>query len=110
MTNAMTISETPAKRRPNFMGRKSTRKAVLIWSFLAPSLLIFLLYRILPLGWNVLLSFEAWSPLKPAVFIGMDNYQEMFSDDDVFWQALWNTIVIIASAPAGIAIALALAL
>ena len=96
--------------RPRFTERRSTRKAVLIWSFLAPSLLIFLLYRLLPLGWNVLLSFEAWSPLKPAVFIGLDNYQEMFSDDDVFWQALWNTLGIIASAPAGIAIALGLAL
>jgi multiple sugar transport system permease protein len=95
--------------RPRFTERRSTRKAVLIWSFLAPSLLIFLLYRILPLGWNVLLSFEAWSPLKPAVFIGFDNYQEMFSDDDVFWQALWNTLGIIASAPVGIAIALGLA-
>lgn len=90
--------------------RRSTRRAVLIWAFLAPSLLIFLLYRILPLAWNVVLSFEAWSPLKPAVFIGLDNYQEMLFDDDVFWQSLWNTIVLIASAPIGIAIALALAL
>ena len=106
---AMAISETVA-RRPNFMARKSTRKAVLIWSFLAPSLLIFLLYRIMPLGWNVLLSFEAWSPMKPAVFIGLDNYQEMFFDDEVFWQALWNTVMVIASAPIGIAIALGLAL
>jgi ABC-type sugar transport system permease subunit len=72
--------------------------------------LIFLLYRILPLAWNVVLSFEAWSPLKPAVFIGLDNYQEMLFDDDVFWQSLWNTIGLIASAPIGIAIALALAL
>jgi ABC-type sugar transport system permease subunit len=90
--------------------RRSTRRAVLIWVFLAPSLLIFLLYRILPLAWNVVLSFEAWSPLKPAVFIGLDNYQEMLFDDDVFWQSLWNTIGLIASAPIGIAIALALAL
>ena len=97
-------------RQPRFAERRSTRKAVLIWSFLAPSLLIFLLYRILPLGWNVVLSFEAWSPLKPAVFIGLDNYQEMLFDDDVFWQALWNTFGIIASAPIGIAIALGLAL
>jgi ABC-type sugar transport system permease subunit len=73
-------------------------------------LLIFLLYRILPLGWNVLLSFEAWSPLKPAVFVGLDNYEEMLWDDEVFWQALWNTLGIIASAPLGIAIALGLAL
>jgi len=99
-----------AVRRPRLAERRSTRKAVLILSFLAPSLVIFILYRILPLGWNVLLSFEAWSPLKPAIFIGLDNYQEMFFDDDVFWQALWNTLGIIASAPLGIAIALGLAL
>lgn len=96
--------------KPRFMAPKSTRKAVLVWSFLAPSLLIFLLYRMLPLAWNVVLSFEAWSPLKPAVFIGFDNYQEMLFDDDVFWQALWNTFGIMASAPVGIALALGLAL
>jgi multiple sugar transport system permease protein len=99
-----------AIRRPHFMARKSTRRAVLIWSFLIPSLLIFFLYRILPLGWNVLLSFQAWSPMKPAVFIGLENYQEMFFDDEVFWQALWNTLGIIGSAPIGIALALGLAL
>jgi multiple sugar transport system permease protein len=107
----MVVAETAtAMRRPHFAVRKSTRKAILIWSFLAPSLLIFLLYRILPLGWNVLLSFQAWSPMKPAVFIGLDNYQEMLFEDDVFWQALWNTLGIIASAPIGIAMALGLAL
>jgi ABC-type sugar transport system permease subunit len=90
--------------------RRSTHRAILIWSFLAPSLLIFLLYRIVPLLWNVLLSFEAWSPLKPAVFIGLDNYQEMLFDDDVFWQSLWNTVGLIAAAPIGISIALGLAL
>jgi ABC-type sugar transport system permease subunit len=90
--------------------RRSTRRAILIWAFLAPSLLIFLLYRILPLLWNVVLSFEAWSPLKPAVFVGLDNYQDMLFDDDVFWQSLWNTIGLIASAPIGIVIALGLAL
>ena len=43
----------------------------------------------------------------PGAFIGLENYQEMFTDDDVFWQALWNTLGIIASAPAGIVVALA---
>jgi len=90
--------------------RKRTRELALVACFLAPALAIFFLYRLLPLGWNVLLSFEAWSPLKPAVFIGWDNYEEMFFDDAVFWQALWNTLLIIASAPIGIMIALGLAL
>src|ERR1700749_2872155 len=106
---SVTAAET-SFARTRFIERRSTRKAALIWCFLAPSLLIFLLYRILPLGWNVLLSFEAWSPMKPAVFIGLDNYQDMLFDDEVFWQALWNTLMVIASAPIGIAIALGLAL
>jgi multiple sugar transport system permease protein len=110
MTSTTASVDLATTRRPRLLARKSTRKAIMIWSFLAPSLLIFLLYRILPLAWNVLLSFEAWSPLKPAVFIGFDNYEEMFFEDEVFWQALWNTLLVIGSAPIGIAIALALAL
>ncbi|CAH1667916.1 carbohydrate ABC transporter permease [Chelatococcus asaccharovorans] len=101
--------EAGRRHRSSFIARKTTRQAVLIWCFLAPSLLIFLLYRILPLAWNVILSFQAWSPLRPAVWIGFDNYDEMLTDE-VFWQSLWNTLYIIGSAPIGIAIALALAL
>lgn len=100
----------PAARRPPRLARHRTRQAVLVWCFLAPSLAVFLLYRIIPLLWNVVLSFEEWSPLRPAVWVGLDQYDEMFFYDDVFWQALWNTLLFIASAPLGIAIALGLAL
>ena len=44
--------------RPPRLARKSIRRAALIWCFLAPSLAIFLLYRIIPLLWNVALSFS----------------------------------------------------
>ena len=47
-------------------GRKRTRELALIVCFLAPSLAIFLLYRLIPLGWNVVLSFQSWSPMRPA--------------------------------------------
>ena len=82
----------------------------MIWLFLAPSLVIFILYRIIPLGWNAVLSVEYWSPFKPTRFAGLAHYQEMFTYDDVFWQSLWNTVLFIASAPVAIAIALGLAL
>ncbi len=78
--------------------------------FLAPSLAIFVLYRILPLIWNGVLSFEAWSPLHPPSWVGWDNYLEMLQDDDVFWQALWNTLIFMCSAPVAISIALGIAL
>ena len=53
--------------------RKRTREVALVVCFLLPSLAIFLLYRILPLGWNAWLSVHAWSPLKAAQFIGLEQ-------------------------------------
>lgn len=93
-----------------WLGRRRTRQAALVACFLTPSLLIFLLYRILPLVWNVVLSFQSWSPLHPPTWVGWDNYDEMLSDDDVFWQALWNTLIFMSSQTIGVAIALAIAL
>ncbi|MGH7334033.1 MAG: carbohydrate ABC transporter permease [Candidatus Rokuibacteriota bacterium] len=82
----------------------------MIWLLLAPSLAIFFLYRIIPLGWNAVLSVQKWSPLRPAEFAGLYHYEEMFLHDDVFWTSLRNTLVYMSSAPLGIALALALAL
>ncbi len=108
----MTVAAAPAEpvARPRLIARKRTRQALLVWCFLAPSLAIFLLYRIIPLFWNVVLSFQEWSPMRPAEWAGLYHYEEMFLYDEVFWQALWNTLIFIASAPVGIAMALGLAL
>jgi len=86
------------------------RRQGVIWLLLAPSLAIFFLYRIVPLGWNAVLSVQKWSPLRPAEFAGLYHYEEMLLHDDVFWTSLGNTLVYMASAPIGIALALALAL
>src|SRR4030095_4631741 len=82
--------------------RKRVREAALVACFLLPSLAIFFLYRILPLGWNVVLSFESWSPLRAAQWIGLDHYEEMLLDDDVFWQALANSLIFISASPIAI--------
>jgi multiple sugar transport system permease protein len=105
------VAAAGVRRRSGMLLRtKRTRQAVLIWCFLLPSLAIFVLYRVLPLAWNVWLSFQDWSPLRPAVFIGLENYREMLIWDDVFWTSLWNTLIFIASGPLGIALALGIAL
>jgi multiple sugar transport system permease protein len=89
--------------------RHRTRQALLLWCFLAPSLAIFLLYRVIPVVWNLILSFQYWSPLRPAEPAGFDHYEDLWFDE-VFWQALANTLLVIGSAPIGIVIALGLAL
>jgi len=96
--------------RARLSGHMRIRSALPIWCFLAPSLLIFLLYRVLPLAWNLMLSFQDWSPLKAARWVGLSQYEEMLFDDEVFWQALWNTVIFIASAPIAVLLALGLAL
>jgi ABC-type sugar transport system permease subunit len=91
-------------------GRRRTRQGALILCFLLPSLAIFLLYRVIPLGWNVVLSFQSWSPMRPPRWVGLEHYEEMLFYDDIFWQAFLNTLIWIGSAPLAIALALAIAL
>jgi ABC-type sugar transport system permease subunit len=101
-----------ALRRPRarlLLRTRRSRRAVLVWCFLAPALAIFLLYRIIPLVWNGVLSFQDWSPYRPAEWAGLVHYEEMLFYDDVFWQSLWNTLIFMTSAPIGIAVALFIA-
>lgn len=86
-----------------------SRELLLTWVFLAPSLAIFILYRIIPLIWNGVLSFQFWSPYAPAKFAGIYHYEEMLFHDEVFWRVLWNTLLLMASAPIGMALALLIA-
>ena len=103
-------ARTPAGEGPHLFARKRVRQTLLVWCFLLPSLAIFLIYRVIPLGWNFVLSFQDWSPMRPARWAGLDHYEEMFFHDEVFWTACWNTLIFMASAPLAIAIALGLAL
>ena len=107
---APTTRRRASKAARAFASCKRTREPGLVWCFLAPSLAIFLLYRIIPLIWNGVLSFQYWSPYRPAEFAGLYHYEEMLFYDDVFWEALWNTLIFMASAPVGIALALGIAL
>jgi sn-glycerol 3-phosphate transport system permease protein len=47
---------------------------------------------------------------RPAVFVGLENY-EVMRDDPVFWQALWNNLLFaLGTIPTSIALALIMAL
>lgn len=104
------IHEVTSVGATSWWGQQRNRQLALIVCFLLPSLIIFFLYRVLPLGWNVVLSFQSWSPLRPAEWIGFEHYVEMWEYDDVFWIALKNTLIFIAASPLAIAAALGIAL
>lgn len=90
--------------------RKKTREIAFVWMLLAPALAIYMFYRIVPLLWNLVLSFSFWSPGKPLEFAGLYHYEEMALYDSAFWVALKNTAIFMLATPVSIALALALAL
>ncbi|MGB0942540.1 MAG: carbohydrate ABC transporter permease [Marinomonas sp.] len=77
--------------------------------FLAPALIMFVVYVILPICQSVLLSFYEWDGLGDKTFVGLDNYFELFEDEQ-FWLALKNNIYwmvfYMLAPPLGLAVAL----
>ena len=96
--------------RPHWLQRRRSRHLLFVWALLLPALSIFLLFRIIPLGWNAVLSFQYWNPGRPAKYAGLDHYEEIFLFDDVFIEALRNTLAYMLMSPVAIAAALGLAL
>lgn len=77
---------------------------------LLPALMLFLLFVIVPVFWSAYYGFFNWKGLGEAKFIGLGNYVEIWNDP-IFWRALRNNLIIVASSIIGqIPIALILAL
>jgi len=61
--------------------------------FLAPFLILYILFIIGPALYGLLMSFFNTSLVKPGLgtFAGLDNYAEAFGSRE-FWQSMWHTI------------------
>ena len=78
---------------------KNTRRLVLqenvaAYSFLLPFLIFFAGFVLYPMFMCVYTSFFDATMGRDDIFIGLQNYAELFSDP-VFWTALRNTLVIV---------------
>jgi multiple sugar transport system permease protein len=73
------------------VGVSGLRKLGVIAVFLGPSLVALLAFSIGPMLGTVWVSFQDWNLIRDARFIGLDNYRELWGDDD-FRRALKNTV------------------
>ncbi len=107
VANMDTAPVTVAQDNRSWLHRNRLRVAP--WLFLAPAILFFLIYVILPVFQSIWISFYEWDGLGTAEWIGMRNYQELL-DDDRFYTSLWNNllwlILYMLAVPAGLFIAL----
>lgn len=86
------------------------RQAVAGYLFVAPAMLIFAVFTLLPVAIALYLSFTNYDVFTKMDWIGAANYQDVF-DDEFFWRALWNTVTYSAwSIPLSMAIGLGFAL
>lgn len=80
------------------------------WLFIAPTMIGLIILNIIPIFQTIYQSFFKTGDFgKGNIFVGLGNYQKVFSDTEV-WQALWNTIkYAVVEVPISIIISLVLA-
>lgn len=106
MANSATIA-LPEVKATTYWRRNQRRLAP--WLFLAPGVLMFLVYVIAPIFQSIWISFYDWDGIGAKTWIGLDNYVELF-DDDAFYTSLQNNILWLVlymlAVPAGLFIAI----
>lgn len=96
------------KRRQRAHGTFEQTLAPLL--FLAPNLLVFSLFIIVPAVLGLRMSLFQWSMLEGSKFVGLANFGELFRDP-MFWKTFLNTLVYVATVvPLLLVTSLALAL
>jgi multiple sugar transport system permease protein len=79
--------------------------------FLLPSLLAFCVFIVFPVVASFYLAFTRYDILTPPRFIGLRNFEFMFTGDPLFWKVLGNTVYYsLLQVPLNIVCALGLAL
>lgn len=65
-----------------------------LYVLLLPFFLLFTIFTVFPVLFSVVMSFTDFNALQAPHFVGMENYKNLFLEDDIFIKALQNTFVI----------------
>jgi len=76
--------------------RKALRKNGKGYLYLAPFLVLFAIFTVIPVIMSFYMSFTTYDLINPPVYVGIDNYRELFMGDEIFLLSLQNTFVFAA--------------
>ncbi|MFH0992838.1 MAG: sugar ABC transporter permease, partial [bacterium] len=98
MAKAITVKQL--KRQENTAG----------YLFASPWLIGLIVLGIFPILMSLYISFTNYNMISTMRFIGFENYRILFTNDNLFWKSLGNTVYHVAIAvPLSIVVGLALA-
>ena len=81
-----------AIKNEHSLGRRM-RKGAVSYAMLAPFMIFFILFTVLPVLAAIGLSFTNFNMLETPDFVGLQNYQRLFVGDTVFITAIKNTLI-----------------
>ena len=120
MTSGATVTATSAKRRGVVtVARRKTpearrqrlRRGLTVLLFLSPWIIGFLIFTLYPMVASLYFSFTKYDMLGQPSFIGLRNYQFMFTKDPNFWLSIKNTLwIIVIAIPVRLAFAIGTAM
>ena len=96
--------------------KKAPSKERVAWLFLAPHLIIFTIFFLIPVVFGIYVSFTDWNLFNTPTFVGFDNYNKLFFDSSsIFYEqlriGLINTFTfVVLAVPFCIAVPLTLAI
>lgn len=74
--------------------RKFLRNVIIPWIFIAPLLLIHIFVVAIPAAQGIYMSLTDWKGVGRDInFIGLENYRELFFEDEAFGKALGNNVI-----------------
>ena len=94
----MTTVDTPAvpgpgTRKDANRSGPSRRRARAGRLFVAPNLAAVAVFMLFPLGFSLYMSFHRWDVFRPPKFVGLKNFEDLFTSDPLFLIAIRNTVI-----------------
>lgn len=86
-----------------------SKRVIWAWTFLALPIVFYAVIRFWPTLEALALSFTNWNLLRPASFVGLENYRRLVADP-LFWQVFRNTFAyLIIGTPVSLVISFVIA-
>lgn len=87
------IKALPFRERWHY-GWGQARRYKQLYLMLAPYMLCFTLFTVIPVLVSIYFSFTQFNVLQPPQFVGLRNYSKLFLDDPIFLKAIKNTLLL----------------
>jgi multiple sugar transport system permease protein len=105
------INNVVIAQKPTVTNKKLKIKDTWFWGylFISPIILGIIIFSIVPIFYSFYMSLTQWDSLTPPVFVGLQNFIELFSDKQILKELLNTMYYTIGTVPVSLALSIMLA-